>query len=96
MYAHKRSRRAPADAQSKDVLLQALAERHPELAPHVGIVADIAEATALALGLTDDDVRTSVSAPSCTTSARSRSPRRSCASRGRSTTTSGRSCAVTR
>ncbi len=57
MYAHKRSRRAPADAQSKDVLLQALAERHPELAPHVGIVADMAEATALALGLTDEDVR---------------------------------------
>ena len=96
MYAHKRSRRAPADAQSKDVLLQALAERHPELAPHVGIVADMAEATALALGLTDEDVRNVRLGAELHDVGKVAVPEASCASRGRSTTTSGRSCAVTR
>jgi two-component system cell cycle response regulator len=57
MYAHKHSRRAPAEAQSKDVLLQALAERHPELGPHADIVADLAHATAIGLALPDDEVR---------------------------------------
>ena len=51
MYAHKHSRRAPAEAQSKDVLLQALAERHPELGSHSDVVAELAEATAARLGL---------------------------------------------
>jgi two-component system cell cycle response regulator len=57
MYAHKHSRRAPAEAQSKDVLLQALAERHPELGPHADIVADLAHATAIGLALPDEEVR---------------------------------------
>jgi diguanylate cyclase (GGDEF)-like protein len=56
MYAHKHSRRAPVEAQSKNVLLQALAERHPELGPHAGDVADLAEATAVALGLGEEEV----------------------------------------
>ena len=57
MYAHKHSRRAPAEAQSKDVLLQALAERHPELGPHADIVADLAQATAMRLALPDEEIR---------------------------------------
>jgi diguanylate cyclase (GGDEF)-like protein len=58
MYAHKHSRRAPAEAQSKDVLLQAMAERHPELGHHSSVVADLARATAASLGLSDEEVRT--------------------------------------
>jgi diguanylate cyclase (GGDEF)-like protein len=58
MYAHKHSRRAPAEAQSKDVLLQAMSERHPELGHHSSIVADLARVTAASLGLGDDEVRT--------------------------------------
>jgi two-component system cell cycle response regulator len=57
MYAHKHSRRAPAEAQSKDVLLQAMAERHPELGHHSSVVADLARATAAILGLPDEEVR---------------------------------------
>jgi two-component system, cell cycle response regulator len=57
MYAHKHSRRAPADAQSKDVLLQAMAERHPELGHHSSVVANLARATATRLGLPDEEVR---------------------------------------
>ncbi len=58
MYAHKHSRRAPAEAQSKDVLLQALAERHPDLGSHSDVVADLAESTATRLGLSQEEVRT--------------------------------------
>jgi two-component system cell cycle response regulator len=58
MYAHKHSRRAPAEAQSKDVLLQAMAERHPELGHHSSVVANLARVTAASLGLSDDDVHT--------------------------------------
>jgi two-component system, cell cycle response regulator len=57
MYQHKHSRRAPADAQSKDVLVQALAERYPDLGPHADVVAELAQATAIRLGLGDDEVR---------------------------------------
>jgi diguanylate cyclase (GGDEF)-like protein len=51
MYAHKNSGRATARRQSTDVLLRALAERHPSLEGHLGGVARLAEAVGLHLGL---------------------------------------------
>src|SRR3954454_6323218 len=57
MYAQKHSRRAPAESQSKNVLVQALAERHPDLEAHADGVAQLVEATAAVLGLESDDVK---------------------------------------
>lgn len=51
MYAQKRVGRAPAAQQSKDVLLQVLGERSPELAAHVRDVADLAAGVAASFGL---------------------------------------------
>jgi diguanylate cyclase (GGDEF)-like protein len=51
MYAHKNSGRASAQRQSTDVLLRALAERHPGLEGHIGGVAQLAEAVGRHLGL---------------------------------------------
>ncbi len=51
MYAHKNSGRATAQRQSTDVLLRALAERHPALEGHIGGVAQLAEAVGRHLGL---------------------------------------------
>jgi diguanylate cyclase (GGDEF)-like protein len=51
MYAHKNSGRATAQRQSTDVLLRALAERHPSLEGHLGGVAQLAEAVGRHLGL---------------------------------------------
>jgi diguanylate cyclase (GGDEF)-like protein len=51
MYAHKNSGRATARRQSTDVLLRALAERHPTLEGHLGGVAHLAEAVGRHLGL---------------------------------------------
>jgi diguanylate cyclase (GGDEF)-like protein len=56
MYAQKNAGRSSASRQSKDVLLRALTERHPDLRSHLGGVADLAEATALRLGLPHDQV----------------------------------------
>jgi two-component system cell cycle response regulator len=56
MYAQKNAGRASASRQSKDVLLRALAERNPEQRSRLGGVADLAEATALLLGLGHDEV----------------------------------------
>jgi diguanylate cyclase (GGDEF)-like protein len=56
MYAQKNAGRASASRQSKDVLLRALAERNPQLRSHLGDVADLAEATALGLELSHDEV----------------------------------------
>jgi two-component system, cell cycle response regulator len=55
MYANKHAGRTSAGRQSKDVLLRALAERHPELGTHAETVALAAE-TAEALGLPADEV----------------------------------------
>jgi two-component system, cell cycle response regulator len=55
MYANKHAARMSAGRQSKDVLLRALAERHPELGTHADTVA-LAAATAEALGLSADEV----------------------------------------
>jgi diguanylate cyclase (GGDEF)-like protein len=56
MYARKRSGRASASRQSKDVLLRALAERSPELGTHLRDVADLAAATAHSFELSPDEV----------------------------------------
>jgi two-component system, cell cycle response regulator len=51
MYAQKNSGRATARRQSTDVLLRALAERHPGLEGHLGGVAQLAGAVGRHLGL---------------------------------------------
>lgn len=56
MYANKNRGRASAGSQSRDVLLRALAERHPDLGHHLHDVAELAEATALRLGLPDSEI----------------------------------------
>jgi two-component system, cell cycle response regulator len=55
MYADKHAGRTSASRQSTDVLLRALAERHPGLGTHAETVA-LAVATAEALGLAPDEV----------------------------------------
>ena len=50
MYAQKHSGRATAGRQSTDVLMRALAERHPDLGDHLDGVAELAEAVAERLG----------------------------------------------
>jgi two-component system, cell cycle response regulator len=56
MYARKRSGRSSVGRQTTDVLLRALAERHPDLDGHSCDVALLAETTAGRLGLDLDDV----------------------------------------
>lgn len=56
MYANKNGDRPTASRQSTDVLLQALAERHPDLDEHAHDVAALAEATAERLGLSAEQV----------------------------------------
>jgi two-component system, cell cycle response regulator len=56
MYARKRSGRSSVGRQTTDVLLRALAERHPDLDGHSCDVALLAETTAQRLGLEPDDV----------------------------------------
>jgi hypothetical protein len=51
LYAHKHGSRASSSRQSADVLVQALAEHHPDLAPHVDAVTTFAAAIAEHLGL---------------------------------------------
>ncbi|HYH87717.1 MAG TPA: HD domain-containing phosphohydrolase [Solirubrobacteraceae bacterium] len=55
MYEQKNAGRTSATRQSKDVLVRALAERAPELFTHLEGVAELAEATAHRLGLTDEE-----------------------------------------
>jgi len=56
MYANKNSQRASAEEQSSGVLLTALVERNPDLGDHVNGVAELAEAVASSLGLTESEV----------------------------------------
>ena len=56
MYANKNSHRATAEQQSSGVLLTALVERNPDLGDHVNGVAELAEAVARSLGLTETEV----------------------------------------
>jgi diguanylate cyclase (GGDEF)-like protein len=51
MYSHKHGSRSSSSIQSRDVLLQALAELRPELAPHVQAVTVLAEDIGRRLGL---------------------------------------------
>src|SRR5919201_566264 len=51
MYAHKSSGRATAGRQSTDVLLRALAERHPDIEGHLDGVAHLAAAVGRHMGL---------------------------------------------
>jgi diguanylate cyclase (GGDEF)-like protein/putative nucleotidyltransferase with HDIG domain len=56
MYAHKDSRRATSRRQARDVLVQVLAEREPELRRHMADVAELATRTARELGLDSEQV----------------------------------------
>jgi diguanylate cyclase (GGDEF)-like protein len=56
MYTRKHSSRVSSRTQSRDVLIRALSERHPELGAHVDAVSDHAEAVARRLGMSDDGV----------------------------------------
>jgi diguanylate cyclase (GGDEF)-like protein len=56
MYAQKQSGRATADRQSSDVLLRALAERHPDLGDHQSGVAVLAELLGERLGLGGEEL----------------------------------------
>jgi HD-GYP domain-containing protein (c-di-GMP phosphodiesterase class II) len=56
LYARKHSRRPSPSTQSRDVLSQALAERHPDLGLHVDAVTTFAESIARRLALPEDMV----------------------------------------
>jgi diguanylate cyclase (GGDEF)-like protein len=56
MYAQKHSGRATADRQSSDVLLTALAERHPDLGDHLDGVAELAADVAARMGIDGDEL----------------------------------------
>ncbi|MEN3283794.1 MAG: hypothetical protein V7607_4934 [Solirubrobacteraceae bacterium] len=56
MYAHKSSARTSAGRQSTDVLLRALAERHPDLEGHLDGVSRLAVAVGRRVGLAEDAV----------------------------------------
>jgi len=56
MYAEKAGARRSADEQSRDVLLKALEEHHPDLGDHVHDVGLLAEAVALELGLSEQQL----------------------------------------
>ena len=56
MYAQKTGGRPSASRQSTDVLLRALAERHPDLGDHTNSVALLSEDTARRLGLEVEEV----------------------------------------
>ena len=83
MYAQKNSGRATARRQSTDVLLRALAERHPGLEGHLGGVAHLAERWAATSASRARRSTTSGWPPSSTTWARSPSPTRSSTSQAR-------------
>jgi two-component system cell cycle response regulator len=56
MYMNKQGTRLSASEQSSNVLLRALSERHPKLGDHVSGVAELAEALARKMGLSENDV----------------------------------------
>ena len=81
MYANKRRGRRASDEAVHQVLLRVAAEHDGELRDHVDDVADLAEAVGRELGLDAPQLSRSAAPPRCTTSARSRSPTRSCTPR---------------
>jgi two-component system cell cycle response regulator len=56
MYAHKDSRRATGRRQARDVLIQVLAEREPELRRHMADVADLAVSTGRRCGFDNEQL----------------------------------------
>jgi diguanylate cyclase (GGDEF)-like protein len=56
MYAQKQSGRATAGSQSTDVLMRALAERHPELGDHLGGLAELVTEVAERLDIGGDEL----------------------------------------
>ena len=54
MYAQKSRERASAGSQSRDVLMRAQRERRPDLHEHVSDVADLAQAVAVELGMSEE------------------------------------------
>jgi diguanylate cyclase (GGDEF)-like protein len=64
MYAQKYSERATAGRQSSDVLMRALAERHPDLGDHLHGVAELAEQVGERLGIAGHELATLVRAAS--------------------------------
>ena len=56
MYAFKHGGRPPAGAQSRDVLLQVVAERDPRLGHHLGGVGDMAEAVAERMDVAAEEI----------------------------------------
>ena len=56
MYAQKHSGRATAGRQSSDVLMRALAERHPDLGAHNDGVAELVEQVAERLGIDGEEL----------------------------------------
>ena len=56
MYAHKDSRRANSRRQARDVLVQVLAEREPELRRHMADVAELAVRTGRQLGIEPEEL----------------------------------------
>jgi len=56
MYAQKHSGRANAGRQSSDVLLRALAERHPDLGDHLDGVTELATDVARRMGIGGEDL----------------------------------------
>jgi diguanylate cyclase (GGDEF)-like protein len=57
MYAQKNFSRMSASRQTTDALMRVLAERDPVLGQHVSSVAELAEQTALSLGLSRDEAQ---------------------------------------
>ena len=86
MYAHKGGRRASVASQTRDVLLRTLREREPDLHDHLHGVAELAtEVGQAARACPPRSSTSSPGRPSCTTSARWRSPTRSSTSPAPST-----------
>ena len=56
MYAGKHSARATAGRQSSDVLMRALAERHPDLGEHHDGVAELVEEVGSRMGIDDEEL----------------------------------------
>ena len=96
LYAEKNSGRISARVQSAGVLRRALNEWDAELGEHIDDVAALAAGVGRHLGLDDDEVERVATAAELHDIGKIAIPGRSCASRARSTITSGRSCAATR
>ena len=56
MYANKQLSRPSATRQSRDVLVQAITERHPELSGHMNEVARLVQPTAMKLELAEEEL----------------------------------------